>query len=148
MGRWGLGLLVAVLCALPVAGCGTGTGSDRPDALTIALAEDPDELDPTISSTFVARIVFSHMCEKLYDIGEGISVVPQLASALPEVSGDGRTVTIPLRTGLKFNDGTEFDAAAVKQSLDRHRTLEASSRSGELEPVERRRGRRRPTRCG
>ena len=122
-------------CALALAGCGTGTGSDQPGALTIALAEDPDELDPTISSTFVARIVFAHMCEKLYDVGDGLSVVPQLASALPKASADGKTVTIPLRQGLKFNDGTAFDAAAVKQSLDRHRTLEASSRSGELEPV-------------
>ena len=112
-----------------------GSGSEQPGALTIALAEDPDELDPTISSTFVARIVFAHMCEKLYDVGDGLSVVPQLASELPKASADGKTVTIPLRQGLKFNDGTAFDAAAVKQSLDRHRTLEASSRSGELEPV-------------
>ena len=44
-------------------------------------------------------------------------------------------MTIPLREGIEFNDGTPFDAAAVKQSLDRHRELEASSRSGELEPV-------------
>ncbi len=127
--------LVALLCVLATAGCGTESGTDRSDALTLALAEDPDELDPTISSTFVARIVFAHMCEKLYDVGDGLSVVPQLASALPEASRDGRTVTIALREGIEFNDGTPFDAAAVKQSLDRHRELEASSRSGELEPV-------------
>ena len=61
--------------------------------------------------------------------------MPQLASALPELSGDGKTVTIKLRDGIKFNDGTKFDAAAVKTSLDRHRTLKESGRASELAPV-------------
>jgi peptide/nickel transport system substrate-binding protein len=124
-------LLVLLLAG---AGCGSGAAED-PRRLSIALAEDPDELDPTISSTFVARIVFAHMCEKLYDVDDDLGIVPQLAAGMPQVSGDGRTVTIRVRDGIRFNDGTRFDAAAVKQSLDRHRTLEASSRSGELAPV-------------
>jgi peptide/nickel transport system substrate-binding protein len=133
-----LGVVVALgLCLLGAVGCGAGSNSGSPNQLTLALAEDPDELDPTISSTFVARIVFAHMCEKLYDIGDGLNVVPQLASGLPKVSKDGRTVTIGLRSGVEFNDGTSFDAAAVKQSLDRHRTLKTSSRAGELAPLKR-----------
>jgi peptide/nickel transport system substrate-binding protein len=36
--------------------------------LVIGLAEDPDALDPTLARTFVGRIVFLHMCEKLYDL--------------------------------------------------------------------------------
>jgi peptide/nickel transport system substrate-binding protein len=51
------------------------------------------------------------------------------------VSSDGKTVTIKLRTGLKFADGTTMDAAAVKTSLDRHRGLEGSQRKSELGPV-------------
>jgi peptide/nickel transport system substrate-binding protein len=80
-------------------------------------------------------MVFAQMCEKLYDVDGELRLVPQLASALPQVSRDGRTVTIALRKGVRFNDGTRFDAAAVKTSLDRHRTLKESSRSGELAPV-------------
>jgi peptide/nickel transport system substrate-binding protein len=127
-----LAALAAVCAILATTGCGSAAAPDR---LTIALAEDPDELDPTLSSTFVARIVFAHMCEKLYDVDANLKVVPQLAAGPPRVSGDGRTVTIDLRRGVRFNDGTRFDAAAVKRSLDRHRTQKDSSRSGELEPV-------------
>jgi len=42
-----------------------------------------------------------------------------LAAALPNVSADGLTYTFQLRTGVKFQDGTDMDAAAVKFSLER-----------------------------
>ena len=132
-GRRALVVLVVLCGAFLAAAC--GSGGAPADRLTIALAEDPDELDPSVSSTFVARIVFVHMCEKLYDLDERLRVVPQLAEGLPRTSADGRTVTIGLRRGVRFNDGTPFNAAAVKKSIDRHRTLKDSSRSGELEPV-------------
>jgi peptide/nickel transport system substrate-binding protein len=114
---------------------GKGTTAKKGGELTVGLAEDPDQLDPTLARTFVGRIVFANMCEKLYDLDENLKIVPQLASALPETSGDGKTVTIKLRDGIKFNDGTKFDAAAVKTSLDRHRSLEESGRASELAPV-------------
>jgi peptide/nickel transport system substrate-binding protein len=114
---------------------GEGTPAKKGGELTVGLAEDPDQLDPTLARTFVGRIVFANMCEKLYDLDEQLEIVPQLASALPEISRDGKTVTIKLRDGVKFNDGTTFDAAAVKTSLDRHRTLDESSRASELAPV-------------
>jgi peptide/nickel transport system substrate-binding protein len=103
--------------------------------LTIGLAEDPDALDPTLARTFVGRIIFMHMCEKLYDLNSKLEIVPQLASALPTLSADKRTMTIPLRRNVRFNDGTAFDAAAVKKSLDRHRTLRGSVRASEISPV-------------
>ncbi len=131
--RRGAWAVLAVLAIVLVAGCGGAASSSR--ELSLALAEEPDELDPTISSSFVSRMVFAHMCEKLYDVDGELGLVPQLAAALPQVSRDGKTATIRLREGIRFNDGTPFDAAAVKQSLDRHRTLETSSRSGELAPV-------------
>lgn len=102
----------------------------------VALSDEPDRLDPTLARTLVGRTVFASFCEKLYDTNAELEVVPQLAAELPEVSDDGRTVTIRLREDLLFNDGTPMDAAAVKTSLDRHRTLEASARSTELGPVE------------
>jgi peptide/nickel transport system substrate-binding protein len=104
--------------------------------LTVALNADPDALDPSLSTTLVGREVFVNMCEKLYDIDDAATLVPQLAAELPDISEDGKTVTIKLRTGLKFNDGTALDAAAVKKSLDRHRTWEKSSRRADLSAVE------------
>src|SRR5205814_6412301 len=103
--------------------------------LTVGLAEDPDALDPTLARTFVGRMVFLSMCQKLYDINKNLEIVPQLAARLPKVSKDGKTMTIRLRAGIKFNDGTPLDAQAVKISLDRDRTLARSARASELTPV-------------
>lgn len=103
--------------------------------LQIALASDPDRLDPTRSSTLVARQVFASMCEKLYDLDQNLQIVPQLAAAPATISADQKTVTIPIRQGLKFADGTVMDAAAVKTSLDRHLTLKTSGRRSELANV-------------
>jgi peptide/nickel transport system substrate-binding protein len=103
--------------------------------LRIALDGEPDQLDPTLARTLVGRNVFNAICEKLYDVNEKLEVVPQLAEAMPQMSADGRTATIKLRTGLKFADGTTMDAAAVKTSLDRHRTLDGSQRKSEMANV-------------
>jgi peptide/nickel transport system substrate-binding protein len=103
--------------------------------LTVALDSDPDALDPTLARTFVGRMVFADMCEKLYDLNAQTQIVPQLAASLPTFSADKKTVTIKLRTGIKFNDGTPFNAAAVKQSLVRDQTLTGSARASELSPV-------------
>ncbi|MGW1466636.1 ABC transporter substrate-binding protein [Streptomyces sp. NPDC002308] len=103
--------------------------------LTVALNSDPDKLDPSLAQTLVGRTVFAGMCEKLYDIDENGTLVPQLATSLPEVSADGLTVTLPIRQGAKFSDGTPLDAAAVVTSLLRHRDLPGSARATELGPV-------------
>ena len=104
--------------------------------LVVGLNEDPDVLDPTLARTFVGRMVFLHMCEKLYDLNSKLKIVPQLAAALPAVSKDKLTYTIKIRSGIKFNDGTALTAAAVKQSLDRHRTLRGSVRASEISPID------------
>jgi peptide/nickel transport system substrate-binding protein len=141
--------IAAVIAALVMAACGgssstssNGSGASVSNGpakaggtMTVALAEDPDLLDPTLARTFVGRIVFANMCEKLYDVNAKLQIVPQLAASLPKFTNGGKTVTIALRQGIKFNDGTPFNAQAVKTSLDRHRTLKASSRASELEPV-------------
>ena len=103
--------------------------------LVVALNQDPDILDPTLSRTYVGRIVFAQMCEKLYEIDEGLNILPQLAAALPAVSDGGKTVTIKLRPNVKFNDGTPMTAEAVRFSLDRHREMKGSNRRSELASV-------------
>ena len=81
--------------------------------LRIGLAEDPDVLDPSMARTYVGRIVFAAVCDKLFDIDEKLNIVPQLALS-HETSADGKEVTIKLRPGVKFHDGEPFDAEAVK----------------------------------
>ncbi|TCC32808.1 ABC transporter substrate-binding protein [Kribbella speibonae] len=103
--------------------------------LTVALSADPDKLDPTLSRSLYSRYVFHTMCEKLYDLGPDAKLVPQLATALPTVSADGLSLTIPLKEGVKFADGGTFDSNAVKISLNRDLTLAGSARKSELGPV-------------
>src|SRR6201990_983539 len=99
--------------------------------LRIGLAEDPDILDPTLGRTYVGRIVFSAVCDKLFGIDEKLNIVPQLALS-HETSADGKEMTIKLRPGVKFHDGEAFDAEAAKFSLDRHLTMPTSFRKPEL----------------
>ncbi len=142
--RSALGAVAVIALALAfvaVAGASTAHRSSTAATaagatLTVGLAEEPDALDPTLARTFVGRIVFTSFCEKLYDINAKLDIVPQLAASLPKVSGDGKTVTINLRKGIKFNDGTPFNAAAVKVSIDRHKSLARSARASELTPVD------------
>lgn len=101
--------------------------------MTLSAFEDADTLDPTFSGTAGTRLILINTCEKLYDLDAAGGLIPQLASAMPTV--DGLKMTIPLREGVKFNDGTPMDAASVVKSLERHRTLEESRRAGELGSV-------------
>jgi len=102
--------------------------------LRIGLAEDPDVLDPTLARTFVGRIVFAALCDKLFDIDEKLNIVPQLATSY-EWAPDNKALTIKLRQGVTFHDGEKMDAAAVKYSIERHKTMAGSNRRGELAPV-------------
>ena len=102
--------------------------------LRMGLAEDPDILDPTLARTFVGRLVFAALCDKLFDIDEKLAIVPQLATGY-EWSADGKALTLKLRTDVTFHDGEKMDAAAVKFNLERHKTMPGSNRSGELRPV-------------
>ena len=103
--------------------------------LRIGLAEDPDILDPTMARTYVGRIVFASICDKLFDIDENVKIVPQLALSY-EVSSDGKEVLIKLRPNVLFHDGEKFDAAAAKYSIERHLKMQGSFRRSEIAPIE------------
>jgi peptide/nickel transport system substrate-binding protein len=130
--RNGVGIVSVSLLAVALA---AGPVHADKKTLVVALNQDPDLLDPTLARTYVGRIVFAAMCEKLYEIDERLQIHPQLAAGLPEIGDGGKAVTIRLRPGVKFNDGTPLDADAVKFSLDRHRELKGSTRRSELAPV-------------
>ncbi len=127
LSRFSLLPAAALAIALVAAPCAAQT-------LRIGLAEDPDVLDPTLARTFVGRIVFAALCDKLFDIDEKLAIVPQLATGY-EWAKDGKALTIKLRPGVTFQDGEKLDAAAVKYSLERHKTMPGSNRKGELAPV-------------
>jgi len=118
-------VLLGAMLVLPVANAQT---------LRIGLAEDPDILDPTMARTFVGRIVFAGLCDKLFDLDEKLNIVPQLATSY-KWSADNKSLELKLRDGVTFHDGEKMDAAAVKYNLERHRNMSGSNRRGELAVV-------------
>jgi peptide/nickel transport system substrate-binding protein len=123
-----LALMAALLVSI-------STGVRAETTLRIGLAEDPDILDPSLARTYVGRIVFAAICDKLFDIDEKLNIVPQLALSY-ETSADGKAMTIKLRPGVKFQDGEALDAEAAKFSIERHMTFPGSFRKSELANVD------------
>jgi peptide/nickel transport system substrate-binding protein len=119
-------LLACLLTVLPLA--------TQAQTLRIALREDADALDPTLARTYVGRIVFAGLCDKLFDIDDKLQIIPQLATGYEYT--DPKTLLIHLRQGVKFQDETLMDAAAVKYSLDRHLTMDGSARKSEINVID------------
>jgi peptide/nickel transport system substrate-binding protein len=110
-------------------------GSAVAQELRVGLQEDPDVLDPARARTYVGRIVFTSLCDKLVDIDPKLHIVPQLATSWTW-NADNTELTMKLRSDALFHDGTKFDATAAKANLDRARTLPDSFRKGELASVQ------------
>jgi len=102
--------------------------------LRIGLQEDPDVLDPDQSRTFVGRIVYASMCDKLVDITPDLKIVPMLATGWTW-SDDGKALTMTLRKDVTFQDGTPFNAEAVKANIERSKTFELSRRKNEVKSI-------------
>ncbi len=122
----GLVLLAAQLSA---------SGASAASALKIGLQEDPDFLDPARARSYVSRIVFASLCDKLIDTTPDLKFVPQLAMSWTW-SADNKVLTLKLRPGVTFQDGETFDAEAVKYNLDRYRTLPESLRKSEIASID------------
>ena len=103
--------------------------------LRIGLQEDPDVLDPDQSRTFVGRIVYASLCDKLVDITPDLEIIPMLATGW-EWNADGTELTMTLREGVTFHDGEPFNAAAVAANIDRSKNLDVSRRKSEVKSIE------------
>jgi peptide/nickel transport system substrate-binding protein len=109
-------------------------GATAETTLRIGLAEDPDVLDPTLARTYVGRIVFAGICDKLFDVTVDLKIMPQLATGY-SWSADNKALTITLRSGVRFHDGEPMDAAAVKYSIERHLRMQGSFRKVEISAI-------------
>src|SRR6202035_5096888 len=118
-------LIAAVAC---VAACA------HAETLRIGMLGDPATLDPAQSSSVTDRVAFAAFCDKLIDLDEKLAYVPQLATAWTW-GNDGLSLTLKLREGVVFHDGTPFDAEAVRFNLERYKSAPYSRRKSELRPV-------------
>jgi peptide/nickel transport system substrate-binding protein len=122
--------MLAVVCVLGL--IGPAVAQDK--VLNIGLREDPDLLDPTLGSSYVGRIVFAGVCDKLFDIDAKLDIVPQLATGYDWK--DPTHLVIHLRTGVRFQDGESLTAEAAKYKLMRDLTAKGSMRRGEVNSID------------
>src|SRR2546430_10989721 len=116
-------VMAAVLAA---AACGqsgggsqqAGGGSKHGDTLRVAIGIDPDTLDPAAQTTTTSAQIVDMMAETLVTIDDRGALRPLLATKW-DPSSDGLSWIFTLRQGVKFQDGTPFNAQAVKFSIDR-----------------------------
>ncbi|WP_413173429.1 ABC transporter substrate-binding protein [Anabaena azotica] len=135
MRRWGriakflslfsICLLLAVSCTPspqpstpPTSGAvNTPAGDGR---ITIGTTSKPRTLDPADAYELASLGLVFNMSDRLYTYEPGSTEIkPQLATALPKVSADGLTYTIPIRQGVVFHDDTPFNAKAMEFSIQR-----------------------------
>lgn len=120
--RWPRGAIVAALVAVVVSvvvlgltGClggGAERAADRP--VVVALAEEPENLNPVFGDIFGSFYGDKWpMFNGLLRRDENLELEPDLAAAPPEISEDGKTVTVRLRKGVRFHDGRELTADDV-----------------------------------
>jgi peptide/nickel transport system substrate-binding protein len=116
---WLVALLVITSCAPSSKSPTAGAGGDE-GRITVGTTQKPRTLDPADAYELRSIALIRNLSDRLYTYDPGSTEIkPQLATALPKLSADGLTYTIPLRKGVLFHDGTPFNAAAMVFSLNR-----------------------------
>jgi peptide/nickel transport system substrate-binding protein len=113
-------LLVISACA-SAGNSATSAAGQKPQSsgtVTFGLEADPENLDPNVASSDEAGIVLRQVTDSLVYENARHQIVPWLATSW-RISNDSKTYTFTLRRGVTFQDGTPFNAAAVKFNLDR-----------------------------
>jgi len=107
-------LLIAVLILMsPVAAAAAPEGK-----VVIAQGVDPTTLDMANQSETPASNVGRHIYDTLYERDQNLKVVPALATEMPKLVAP-TTWEVKLRKGVKFHNGEDFNAEAVKFTLER-----------------------------
>jgi peptide/nickel transport system substrate-binding protein len=118
-----LWLVVAVLGALAVAGCGDDDEAKKGGTLTVMATDDIQYMDPGAQYYQFDYMVLAQPGHRaLYGWkGEDTKPVPDLATAMPQVSDGGKTVTIKIRRGVRFSPplNREVTSADVKYAIER-----------------------------
>ncbi|MEO1671143.1 MAG: ABC transporter substrate-binding protein [Cyanobacteria bacterium J06631_2] len=116
--------LLFSLCFVLTVGCNSSQQSNTipvdSNRISVGTTLKPRTLDPADNYELAGLNIIYNVAESLYTYKVGTTEIePLLATALPEISADGLTYTIPVREGVTFHDGTAFNAKAMEFSLQR-----------------------------
>jgi peptide/nickel transport system substrate-binding protein len=130
-------VVVAGLALLAACGpSGTSSQSDTPKAggtATIALESELRTLDPLDSSLLVEREVFYNIYDSLFTIDPSLKILPGLVKSWDVT--DPKNFKFTLQSGVKYQDGTSFNAQSVKDNVQRYKTASNSRRKSDLKSV-------------
>lgn len=117
------------LCLALIVSCGGSNNTNTPSTpttgsatgrITIGTTQKIETLDPADAYTIFTGILLYNMGDRLYTYTPGTTdLIPELATAMPTISADGLTYTIPLREDVVLHDGTPFTAEVMKFSIER-----------------------------
>ena len=128
------GFIAAAAATAAVAGARDAAAAT--DTLVWDIAAGPQYVDPVMGTSAQANVtVLQNVYERLvwYD-GPNMEPIPWLATGW-EVKDDGQRYVFKLRKGIKFQDGSNFDAKAVKFSFDRAVLLDDPTGIGSFFPT-------------
>lgn len=109
----------AVLLATSLAAPIQAQAQSRKDSVTLGMILEPTSLDPTMApAAAIGEVVHYNILEGLTKVNVDGSISPLLAESWT-MDADGKAYTFKLRKGVKFQDGSSFDSAAVKFSFER-----------------------------
>lgn len=117
-------LTVMFVASIVLAGCGGGgdkktAGTGAANVLVFAQGSDPRGLDPAYVDDGESAKIITQIFEGLVRYKPGSTEIQPLLATEWTVSPDGKEITFKLRQGVKFHDGTPFNAQAVKFSMER-----------------------------
>lgn len=100
-------------------------------SMAFAVTTDPETLDPHMTSNGAAWTVFSKIHDSLFYQDLDLTFQGLLAESW-EISDDSKEITLKLREGVKFQDGAEFNADAVKFTFERLADIGAKNPNFEM----------------
>ena len=101
----------------------------RKDSVVLGMILEPTSLDPTSApAAAIGEVVHYNILEGLTKINADGSITPLLAESWT-MDADGKAYTFKLRKGVKFQDGANFDSAAVKFSFERAKAEKSTNKA-------------------
>jgi len=132
-------LSVALLAALVMFGLVFSASAQEPrygGSITVAVTDDPPNLDPHITNAASARNVLHNIFATIVEMNLDFVPAPGLAESW-DISDDGLTYTFHLVQNARFHDGTPVNAEAFVYNFDRIKNPDTGSpRASELSFVE------------
>ena len=129
----------AMAASVPLLSLGPGAAAaaDPPKkggTLRVGFYIEAQTMDPHLSGSKIDRQVYHNIYEPLVTLDTKLGIKPGLAESWSQP--DPKTLVFKLRRGVKFHDGTDFNAEAAKFNFERMKTEPKSVRKGEVANID------------